>query len=304
MRKFPGRREGIGTGLFRALFRALFRGIVPLLAAAGAASFPARGQDGDCVGPAVLEVGAGETASGERVRIPIRGKAACDVTGFSMAVGHDSSRLRLLAGEPSAFISGHAGEDLNFYLLQKNDEGYGAIFVLFDITFPITVAPIPIPDQTLLATLEYEAIPGAPTGSTPLLNRHRTYGSPNLISNIFSAPPGKSPIEPTLIDGSVMVLPARTGGFFVRGNSNSDLRLDISDAVFLLNSLFLGGPVPVCLDAADANDDGQVDITDPVYLLNYLFVSGTQPPEPFPNPGPDPTPDDPLGDCPSPEAVR
>jgi len=70
--------------------------------------------------------------------------------------------------------------------------------------------------------------------------------------------------------------------------------LDISDAVFTLALLFLGGPGPACPDAADSNDSGDIDISDAVYTLAYLFVGGPAPPPPGPiEPGPDPT-DDPL----------
>ncbi|MBI4601848.1 MAG: hypothetical protein HY721_07790 [Planctomycetes bacterium] len=59
--------------------------------------------------------------------------------------------------------------------------------------------------------------------------------------------------------------------FLFRGDSNRDLKVDISDPSHSLNFLFLGGPEPPCLDAADANDDGEVDVSDPVMTLLYLF---------------------------------
>ena len=68
---------------------------------------------------------------------------------------------------------------------------------------------------------------------------------------------------------------------FSRGDSNDDGRLDLSDATFDFNRLFLGGPSPACADAADANDDGGYDISDGVFKLNFLFTGGGQPPEPF-----------------------
>ena len=46
------------------------------------------------------------------------------------------------------------------------------------------------------------------------------------------------------------------------------------------------------MKAADVTDDSAVDISDSVYLLNFLFLGGSPPPPPFPTPGEDPTPDD------------
>jgi hypothetical protein len=77
-------------------------------------------------------------------------------------------------------------------------------------------------------------------------------------------------------------------GNFVRGDTNDDGAMDISDAVFLLNYLFLGGAVPACQPAADINNDHRTDLSDAIYLLNHLFLGGNGPALPFPACGPDP----------------
>ena len=82
-------------------------------------------------------------------------------------------------------------------------------------------------------------------------------------------------------------------GGFRRGDSNASGGLNITDGVFVLNYLFLGGPEPPCQDAADSDDNGQLNITDGVRILNYLFLGGPAPPDPGPDTcGPDPTADD------------
>ncbi len=35
----------------------------------------------------------------------------------------------------------------------------------------------------------------------------------------------------------------------------------------------------------DANHDFRIDISDPIYLLNHLFLGGDSPPAPFPDCG-------------------
>jgi hypothetical protein len=64
--------------------------------------------------------------------------------------------------------------------------------------------------------------------------------------------------------------------------------VNITDALFTLNHLFLGGAAPACLAAADANGDLLLNITDPLALLGHLFLGGPAPPAPFPECGPDP----------------
>jgi hypothetical protein len=84
---------------------------------------------------------------------------------------------------------------------------------------------------------------------------------------------------------------------FIRGNANNDSTVDISDAVGILNDLFLGIPSTApCRDALDTNDSGAVDISDAVYLLSFLFQGGAKVKEPYPAAGTDPT-TDPLPDC-------
>lgn len=85
---------------------------------------------------------------------------------------------------------------------------------------------------------------------------------------------------------------------FIRGNSNLDGTVNITDPIFTLNYLFLGTSTVTCLDAADANDDGQVNITDPIYVLGYLFLGSDPIPSPFPTCGLDPGPEDGLGCAP------
>jgi hypothetical protein len=84
---------------------------------------------------------------------------------------------------------------------------------------------------------------------------------------------------------------ASRGEPFARGDVDADGDLSLADAVFTLQHLFLGGPVPGCLESADLNDSGIIDIADPVHELMYLFVGGAPPLPPYPDCGVDPTPD-------------
>ncbi len=81
------------------------------------------------------------------------------------------------------------------------------------------------------------------------------------------------------------------GDTFIRGDANRDQKINLTDGLYSLNFLFLGGEKPPCLDAVDANDDGVIDITDPIATLTYLFITGVHLPPPNVNAGNDPTPD-------------
>jgi hypothetical protein len=110
--------------------------------------------------------------------------------------------------------------------------------------------------------------------------------------------PSTSPAAGTGKDGTDMgAFPAEGGTIlapFVRGEVNGDADLNIGDPVTILLFLFSDTTTVDCMDAADTDDSGVVDITDAVYLLGYLFIGGPAPPAPFPEAGLDPTTTDPY----------
>ncbi len=61
------------------------------------------------------------------------------------------------------------------------------------------------------------------------------------------------------------------------GDANGDGIIDVTDAIYVLNYLFKGGPAPDPLEAGDANCDSIVDVTDAIFILNYLFKGGPEP---------------------------
>ena len=81
---------------------------------------------------------------------------------------------------------------------------------------------------------------------------------------------------------------------FLRGDIDNDGEVfSILEALYVLEFAFIGGPAPVCADAADVDDDGSVfAILDALFLLDWNFLGGEVPPAPGPDEcGVDVTPD-------------
>lgn len=74
---------------------------------------------------------------------------------------------------------------------------------------------------------------------------------------------------------------------FIRGDSNADQSIDLSDAIETLNYLFGNGAIG-CRESANCNSDLSVDLSDVVYLLGFMFANGPPPGSPFPDCGPQP----------------
>jgi hypothetical protein len=86
---------------------------------------------------------------------------------------------------------------------------------------------------------------------------------------------------------------------FHRGDANADGAINITDGIYILNYLFLGGPSPPCKEAANPNNDVSINITDGIYVLNFLFLGGPPPAAPGPMGSPcgtDPDPEGSAGD--------
>ena len=102
---------------------------------------------------------------------------------------------------------------------------------------------------------------------------------------------GPARLAAFLLGVTLIFVPAVWAESFVRGNANGDSKIDIADPVTILHHLFIGMNPIACDKAADVDDNGILEITDAVYLLDYLFLGGPQPLPPYPTAGSDPTTD-------------
>ncbi|MFH1700816.1 MAG: S8 family serine peptidase [Candidatus Zixiibacteriota bacterium] len=66
-----------------------------------------------------------------------------------------------------------------------------------------------------------------------------------------------------------------------RGDANNDGSVNISDAVYINNKIFKGGPDPMPhMLTGDANCDGYTNVGDVTYIINLVFKGGPPPPCP------------------------
>jgi len=91
--------------------------------------------------------------------------------------------------------------------------------------------------------------------------------------------------------------PSEAQSYYRRGDSNEDGLVNLADVISVLNGVF--GAPPPCFEAADVNTDDTVDVGDAIYLIDYIFLLGLTPgcpfshfgrggnqPPPCPGPGP------------------
>lgn len=64
---------------------------------------------------------------------------------------------------------------------------------------------------------------------------------------------------------------------YVCGDANGDESVNVSDAVYIINYIFLGTAEPDPYESADANCDGSVNVSDSVWIINYIFLETNAP---------------------------
>ena len=190
---------------------------------------------------------------------------------FGAGPGMPFDLLEPIDGTSGLFLGGNSADMLSFGL-----PGLPAVIAGTEVSWTV-----PAGTNVKALAPEYTMSPLA-TGSPPS-GTARDFSSPQAY--VVTADDGTSKTY------TVTVTVSSAGPIFHRSDANGDGGTNITDGIFVLNYLFLGGPAPPCEDAADANDDEEINITDGIYVLNFLFLGGPAPPSPGPPElpcGPDP----------------
>jgi hypothetical protein len=69
---------------------------------------------------------------------------------------------------------------------------------------------------------------------------------------------------------------------YICGDANGDGTANTSDAVYIINYVFSGGPPPDVMAAADVNCDCTVNVSDAIWMINYVFSNGNAPCDTYP----------------------
>jgi hypothetical protein len=101
-------------------------------------------------------------------------------------------------------------------------------------------------------------------------------GTPNWVSNFTFRIEVIDSSDPPLRDTAQFTIHV-TEVDYICGDANNDDDVNVSDAVWIINYVFIGGDPPDPLASGEANCDGGVNVSDAVYIINYVFIGGTPP---------------------------
>ncbi|MGH9361648.1 MAG: hypothetical protein ACRD2T_07000, partial [Thermoanaerobaculia bacterium] len=270
------------------------------------------------LGKAIFRVGSGVAAPGQSVAIPFYIWADQPTQGYGLSLDFDenlldATRIEEIWRKPDDRDMGFVVYRFNNTDPRYGDLGaviaavsYGSLVGENGTTGSGAVLPNRVPVEML--RIHFTLRPDASYSSTPIrfVDGMRISTKPVASPEEAMMPlqnaivmEGSSVYPETmnsLIANSFVFVEGRINivgdvAVFLRGDSDGNFALDISDPVHLLSFLFLGGAAPACLDAADADDSGILDLSDALYVLGFLFLDGAPVPSPLGKAGVDPTPD-------------
>lgn len=190
----------------------------------------------------------------------------------------------------------------HFYLDNSNDTaGNGGVdesFVIgaavFDVHDPVA---LPTDVDVEIVRLHFSVLPGGLDTGTHIRFEDGGQGTgepdENSVNVNYETVLPELAASFVLIDCQVVFNVVPDIATFVRGDTNGDGAVDLSDAIATLGALFLAEPEIPCEDAGDFNDDGKVDISDAIATLGVLFLGqGSVPLPGMKECGVDPTEDE------------
>ena len=211
--------------------------------------------------------------------------ADAPIQGFSFSIDFDETRIGSAWLDPNWHLDPawlHA-DDAEFFYSQTDthdntpggvgvDEGYAAAVVVFSLVDPGIV--IPAGNTTKLFRLYVTPALRSPSAETELSFVDGGLSDGEPVENLVVA--HRTTYRPDTLGATIRLWEVDDGDQpFLRGDCNDDARVDISDAVNVLEGLFfLFLRDPYCRNACDANDDGRNDISDAIRILNMLFLGG------------------------------
>jgi len=154
----------------------------------------------------------------------------------------------------------------------------------FDTSIPALSGPgslsIPIPEDFILVTIQIDLSYGQIDDLTVVLGPYSQYPTflddcnNNEVVDEIDIDEGYSS------DANGNWIPDECDGYepeYVCGDANADGIVNVSDAVWIINYVFVGGDPPLPLEAGDANCDDICNVSDAVWIINYVFVGGNEP---------------------------
>lgn len=216
----------------------------------------------------------------ENVRVPIQMSALENVEAVTFSLRVEPALIELEEIDFGVTISRFARGSSPFVHTFRGlrSEGYLASTLILDLSG--SGARLDELFYDTVAYLEFSVPEDVPLGTEMYVRFEDTPSSDDLPPIPNELVRSGRTLRGTFCGLPIEVVPREA--VFVRGDANRNGRIELSDAVAIINHLFSSDSFALpCPDAADIDDDGTVQLTDATRLLRYLFGGGSPPFPPF-----------------------
>lgn len=227
------------------------------------------------------------------VHVIMQSNLTTGVQGWSLSLALEGDLLltgATTAGTSAADVSQGGVRNGGFEVTELvdpslNDQGQGAVSaVVLSFTMPVTLEPV---GSVRILTLNAAANALQPAGEDALIEgnllwRDDMQGAGQPVQNVATVSGATQDFgccENAHISFHTRAAPEASD--FIRCDPNNDSRINIADAIWIINELVRKGPATACAAAADCNSDENRDLTDAVFAIAYQFQGGMAPGAPF-----------------------
>jgi hypothetical protein len=223
------------------------------------------------------------------------------ITGFSFGVKHDATKLSIQAvtigPALQAALGAGSSPDERFYSLNQAPAGGAGFTLAIILSADQATIVLPAGLDHHVFDVAYKIADGSSGESR--IDLTSDLGSPKVDIILDRNGRAQKPVGPAAVVSATVAVTVGPAPF-IRGDATQSGRLDVTDAIILLDYLFGGSSLPAGAPTRDKclavfNFDGSIAegtrgvedgpdiaITDAIGLLQYVFQRGLAPAAPFP----------------------
>jgi PKD repeat protein len=213
--------------------------------------------------------------SGDSVAIPVFLTSEIDLTGFYFGFEYNSADITITSLDLSESIL-NSNQQITLQAVFHSQHTYPFESKVLFGWFISTIESESIAPQTNgeLFKMWIQVPSGTPVQSVDIDTCSAVAGLP--AGEILLSALGGGSIKPSYVDcGTEDLIISEPD--YICGDANSDEDVNVSDAVYIINYVFVGGDAPDPLESGDVNCDDTCNVSDAVWIINYVFVGGNEP---------------------------
>jgi agmatine deiminase len=212
----------------------------------------------------------GNATTGDSIAIPVYLTSDIELFGFTLGFEYDSDDIEITAVDfDGSVIPVTPTAQYETILMPSENK----VLVAWT-SFTTNLIPMPVQTDGLLFTIWVQVPKGIPEQTVDINSCTEFAAIPN--TEFLLSPLGGGSIHPAYTDCGTADLDIIAPPY-ICGDADGSEEINVSDAVWIINYVFVGGDAPDPIESGDADCSGECNVSDAVWIINYVFVGGNEP---------------------------